>query len=187
MLDGCAFVAAHNAPFDMGFCGEALAVDGPLALGLFYASDRLVPAWISIQGASRSGTSTWDSTRSAPSDIGRLTDQGGAVVATKPRQRTVPGHLVGYPVNPGGRCQDGPCWLPQTGVCRANAKDCPSLETTLPLAFSTAARVIKDPSRSLERKVRLEAAKWFRKQRLVPEMIERIKELIDVNDGGGHS
>ncbi len=61
------------------------------------------------------------------------------------------------------------------------------VETTLPLAFSTAARVIKDPSRSLEREVRLEAAKWFRKQRLVPAMIERIKELINVNDGGSHS
>lgn len=58
------------------------------------------------------------------------------------------------------------------------------VDVTLPLAFSVAARVIKEPERSLEREVRYEAAKWFRKKDLIPNMIDRIKELLQVNDRG---
>lgn len=57
-------------------------------------------------------------------------------------------------------------------------------EITLPLAFSVAAKVMKDPELSLEREVRYEAARWFRKQKLIPAMIDRIKELLHVTDGG---
>lgn len=55
------------------------------------------------------------------------------------------------------------------------------VEFTLPLAFSVAARVTNNP-KLLEREVRYEAAKWFQKHKLIPAMIERIKELLDVND-----
>lgn len=56
-------------------------------------------------------------------------------------------------------------------------------EVTLPLAFSVAARVLRDPELPLEREVRHEAAKWFRAKRLIPAMIEKIKELLDVDNG----
>lgn len=55
-------------------------------------------------------------------------------------------------------------------------------EVTLPLAFSVAARVEKNPLLKLERELRFEAARWFRKHKLIPSMIERIKELLTVDD-----
>ena len=55
-------------------------------------------------------------------------------------------------------------------------------EVTLPLAFSVAARVLRDPGLNLEREVRYEAARWFRAKKVIPAMIERIKELLDVRD-----
>lgn len=58
------------------------------------------------------------------------------------------------------------------------------VETTLPLAFSVAARVQKEPGMSLEREIRYEAARWFRRQKLIPSMIDRIKELLHVDDSG---
>ncbi len=60
-------------------------------------------------------------------------------------------------------------------------------EMTLPLAFSVAARQDKVPDSMLERELRYEAAKWFRKYKLIPEMIDRIKELLYVDDSGSHS
>jgi len=59
-------------------------------------------------------------------------------------------------------------------------------EATVPLAFAVARKVIDDPQRLLERELRLEAARWFRKQKLIPAMICRIKELLHVDDGGGN-
>lgn len=56
-------------------------------------------------------------------------------------------------------------------------------EITVPLAFSVAARVTKDPSLSLEREIRYEAAMWFRRRKLIPAMIQRIKELLGLHDG----
>lgn len=55
-------------------------------------------------------------------------------------------------------------------------------EVTLPLAFTVAAKAAKDPSMQLERAVRYEAARWFKKLGLIPAMIDRIKELLNVND-----
>lgn len=55
-------------------------------------------------------------------------------------------------------------------------------QVTLPLAFSVAARVTRDPTLVLEREVRYEAARWFRRKKLIPAMIEQIKELLDVRD-----
>lgn len=54
------------------------------------------------------------------------------------------------------------------------------VEITLPLAFSVAARVMKDSELNLEREIRYEAARWFKEKKLIPSMIERIKELLGV-------
>ncbi len=59
-------------------------------------------------------------------------------------------------------------------------------DITLPLAFSVAAKVMKDPSVSLERAVRYEAARWFKRYKLIPAMIDRIKELLMIDDGDRH-
>lgn len=58
------------------------------------------------------------------------------------------------------------------------------VDMILPLAFSSAAKVMKEPGLSMERVVRYEAARWFRQRKLIPAMIERIKELLNV-DGSG--
>lgn len=55
-------------------------------------------------------------------------------------------------------------------------------DVTLPLAFSVAAKVLQDSKLGLEREIRYEAARWFRSKKLIPQMIERIKELLDVHD-----
>lgn len=55
-------------------------------------------------------------------------------------------------------------------------------EITVPLAFASAKRAMQDPSLSLEREVRQEAARRFRKTKLIPNMIDRIKELLGVDD-----
>lgn len=55
-------------------------------------------------------------------------------------------------------------------------------EVTLPLAFSVAARVLQKPELALEREVRYEAARWFRTKKVIPSVIDTIKELLDVRD-----
>jgi CRISPR-associated protein Cas1 len=59
------------------------------------------------------------------------------------------------------------------------------VSVTLPLAFSAASTVLKSPHKSLEREVRLAAAEWFRRHKLIPTMIEQIKELLHVHDRSG--
>ena len=58
-------------------------------------------------------------------------------------------------------------------------------EITLPLAFSVAKKAIDDPELRLERAIRRGAATWFRKHQVIPKMIDRIKEIIDVDDRTG--
>ncbi len=58
-------------------------------------------------------------------------------------------------------------------------------EPTVPLAFKVAKRVIDEPRLNLERELRREAAREFRHFKLIPKMIDRIKELFGVDDGGG--
>jgi CRISPR-associated protein Cas1 len=60
-------------------------------------------------------------------------------------------------------------------------------EVTLPLAFAAAKKVQENPSLTLERELRYEAARQFRKQKLIPKMIDRIKDLLHVHDSGGDS
>jgi CRISPR-associated protein Cas1 len=56
---------------------------------------------------------------------------------------------------------------------------------TLPIAFAAAACVLKDSTRVLEREVRMEAVRQFRSQKIIPTMIDQIKELVHVNDRSG--
>ena len=58
-------------------------------------------------------------------------------------------------------------------------------EITVPLAFSVARKVLDDPELVLEREIRFTAAAWFRKKKLIPTMIDRIKELLHVSDDRG--
>lgn len=54
-------------------------------------------------------------------------------------------------------------------------------EITIPLAFKVARRVMDSGNLILERELRREAAMTFRKTKLIPKMIDRIKELFDVD------
>ena len=56
------------------------------------------------------------------------------------------------------------------------------VEVTLPLAFGVCRRVLDDPGLPLERELRLEAARAFRRFKLIPKMINRIKELLGADD-----
>ena len=58
-------------------------------------------------------------------------------------------------------------------------------EITIPLAFSVAAKNI--PEGVLERHIRYEAARWFKKHKVIPRMIEKIKELLYVDDSGSNA
>ncbi|HQW20074.1 MAG TPA: type I-E CRISPR-associated endonuclease Cas1e [Rhodocyclaceae bacterium] len=57
-------------------------------------------------------------------------------------------------------------------------------EVTIPLAFKVARKALDDPALIIERTLRREAAMEFRRTKLISHMIERIKELFNVNDGG---
>ncbi len=58
------------------------------------------------------------------------------------------------------------------------------VDLTLPLAFG-AVRALRDSETdNLEREVRRLATKLFRQEKLIPRMIDRIKELFDVDDRG---
>ncbi|KFB74061.1 MAG: CRISPR-associated endonuclease Cas1 [Candidatus Accumulibacter phosphatis] len=58
-------------------------------------------------------------------------------------------------------------------------------EVTIPLAFKVARKAIDAPELILERALRREAAMEFRRAKLISQMIERIKELVHVDDRGG--
>ncbi|PPE64991.1 type I-E CRISPR-associated endonuclease Cas1e [Caldimonas caldifontis] len=59
------------------------------------------------------------------------------------------------------------------------------VDLTLPLAFGAVRAFGDGETDNLEREVRRRAAKLFRQEKLVPRMIDRIKELFDVDDRGG--
>ncbi len=60
------------------------------------------------------------------------------------------------------------------------------VEITLPLAFSAVQAIEQKKSDlTIEREVRKRAARLFRQEKLIPRMIDRIKELFDVDDRGG--
>ncbi|MCS6803421.1 MAG: type I-E CRISPR-associated endonuclease Cas1e [Dehalococcoidia bacterium] len=57
------------------------------------------------------------------------------------------------------------------------------VDLTLPLAFAAVRAYLDGKSESLEREVRYRAALAFRREKLIPRMIERIKQLFDIDDG----
>jgi CRISPR-associated protein Cas1 len=59
------------------------------------------------------------------------------------------------------------------------------VDVTLPLAFAAARDVLKNPGLNLERELRRRSAATFRREKLIPRMIDRIKELLSVNDRSG--
>lgn len=60
------------------------------------------------------------------------------------------------------------------------------VDVILPLAFGAVLAIEqKQTELTLEREVRRRAAKLFRQQKLIPRMIDRIKELFDVDDRRG--
>ena len=82
--------------------------------------------------------------------------------------------------------------LPPLGFVHEDASSAFSLDIadlwrtslTLPLAFAAAAKALRGPPVVLEREVRYEAAKQFKEKRVIPSMIDQIKELLHVDDAG---
>ncbi|MFH0933632.1 MAG: type I-E CRISPR-associated endonuclease Cas1e [Pseudomonadota bacterium] len=58
-------------------------------------------------------------------------------------------------------------------------------EITLPMAFRVARKALDDSSLIVERALRREAAMEFRRSKLIPKMIDRIKDLLYVDDSSG--
>lgn len=61
------------------------------------------------------------------------------------------------------------------------------VDVTLPLAFAAVRACQDKPTENLEREIRRRAAKVFKQEKLIPRMIDRIKELFDVDDRRGDS
>lgn len=59
------------------------------------------------------------------------------------------------------------------------------VDVTLPLAFGAARAALDGHCDNLEREIRRRAAKTFRQEKLIARMIERTRELFDVDDRGG--
>lgn len=55
---------------------------------------------------------------------------------------------------------------------------------TVPIAFGAVRERLRRPDQPIERCVRQLAGKTLRRQKVIPAMIERIKELFDADDGG---
>ena len=57
-------------------------------------------------------------------------------------------------------------------------------DITLPLAFATARDAISNRQLNLERELRRRAAAVFRSEKVIPRMIDRVKEILGVDDAG---
>jgi len=58
------------------------------------------------------------------------------------------------------------------------------IDLVLPLAFGAVQACTEGKAHNLESEVRRRAVRMFRQEKLIPRMIDRIKELFDVNDSG---
>lgn len=58
-------------------------------------------------------------------------------------------------------------------------------DLTIPLAFATARHVLCNRELNLERELRKQAAAEFRREKVVPRLIDRIKEILGVDDSPG--
>lgn len=61
------------------------------------------------------------------------------------------------------------------------------VDLTIPLAFASVRAFLDGKADNLEREVRKRAAASFRREKLIAKMIDRIKELFDVDDRGGNA
>jgi CRISPR-associated protein Cas1 len=59
------------------------------------------------------------------------------------------------------------------------------VDLTIPLAFASVRALLDGKADNLEREVRKRAAASFRREKLIAKMIDRIKELFDVDNRGG--
>lgn len=59
------------------------------------------------------------------------------------------------------------------------------VDLTLPLAFGAARDAMKNGELNLERELRFRTAAALRREKVIPRMIDRIKELLGVDDAGG--
>ncbi len=83
--------------------------------------------------------------------------------------------------------------LPPLGFIHENSSNAFTLDIadlyrvdlTLPLAFSVVRAYLDRKTDNLERELRRRAARLFRQEQLIPKMIQRIKELFDVDDRDG--
>ena len=81
--------------------------------------------------------------------------------------------------------------LPPLGFIHSNnaftldVADLYRAEVTIPLAFKIARKALDDSGLVIERALRKEAAIEFRRTKLISNMIDRIRELLNVNDGSG--
>jgi CRISPR-associated protein Cas1 len=84
--------------------------------------------------------------------------------------------------------------LPPLGFIHENSSNAFTLdvadlyrtEVTIPLAFKCAHQALDNPSLSLERLIRIKASKEFRQFKLIPKMIDNIKDLLHVYDDSGN-
>ena len=60
-------------------------------------------------------------------------------------------------------------------------------EVTIPLAFKVARKALDDSDLIVERALRREAAMEFRRSKLIPTMIDRIKDLLNVDDSSSNA
>ena len=56
------------------------------------------------------------------------------------------------------------------------------VDVTLPLAFGAAKKAQENPAISLEKAIRYSAAKTFQENKLIPCMIDRIKDILNADD-----
>jgi CRISPR-associated protein Cas1 len=61
------------------------------------------------------------------------------------------------------------------------------VDFTLPLAFGAVQVYQQGKENNLEREVRRRAVRLFRQEKLIPRMIDRVKEIFGVDDRGGDS
>lgn len=81
--------------------------------------------------------------------------------------------------------------LPQLGFIHEDSGNALCLDladlyrdtVTLPVAFAAAREMMRNPEIDLERTARRLAGRAVREKRLIPSMIDRLKELFDGNDG----
>lgn len=85
--------------------------------------------------------------------------------------------------------------LPQLGFIHEDSSNAFVLDiadlwrdaVTLPVAFQAVHAYAKEPAFTLDQHIRRIAGRTFKDKQVIPVMIDRIKELFDAHDSGGHT